>query len=163
MPTRKPKGINGKNAAPEAKLRALSVYFITGSIKTAAKDIGYSTRAIYEWLKIPEIVAKAKKKANEFLDARCSEIVDLAHQGIVEKISTIKKRKEVSPEAMNRILGTALDKLMVIRELNKTKQEITGNFNFNRTEHYVIEIAEKEAKERLNKLVSSKNRIKDAL
>jgi len=43
------------------------------------------------------------------------------------------------------------------------KKEIDARVDVNRTEHYVIEISEKEAKERLDRLGSSKNRIKDAL
>ncbi len=129
LPTKKPKTTKGCHPTDEVKLRGLAVYYITGSTKTAADDVGYSQKTIYEWLKNPKMVEVAKKKANEFLDARCSEIVDLAHRGIVEKINTSVKRKEVSPEAMNRILGTALDKLMTIRELNKSvvKNEFDQN------------------------------------
>ena len=43
------------------------------------------------------------------------------------------------------------------------KKEFEGNININRTEHYVIEISEKEATERLKKIEAGNNRIKDLM
>ena len=157
----KPSNTTGCHPTDAVKLRALTVYHITGSIKTAAKDVGYTDKTIYEWLKDSKIVDAAKEIANKYLDIKCSEIVELSHQGIIEKIDTKEKRKEVSAEALNRMFGTAADKLMAIRGLNKSTVKHEGEMEI---KHYLmtqyILIKEQAKKESID---DSKNRIKEHL
>jgi len=110
------------HATDELKTQALAFYFITGSIKVAATKFKRNEKTLYQWIKeSPEIVKKAKNIANDRLDAKCTEIVDLAHRGIIEKIDTKAKRAKASLKELNFVLGTSLDKLMDIRGLKKTK------------------------------------------
>lgn len=161
LPTKKAEGVNRCHPTDEVKLRGLSVYYITGSIKTAAKDVGYNQMSIYRWLKDEKIVAAAKEIANKYLDIKCSRMAELSFQGMEEKIDTKAKREGASLEVLNRIFGTAMDKLMMVRGLNKSIVKNEGELTVKHElmQQYIL-IKEQLKKESIN---DSKNRIKEHL
>lgn len=146
----------------EAKLTA-KIEVSQEQVLCEYKLIGFSN--IEDYFDIDENTGELRLKSFAEMPPNASRAIESIQQDRIIKESADGKQIVVHDKIKIKLWKKTEALEMIARYTGGfvEKKEIDAKIDVNRTEHYVIEISEKEAKERLDKLVSSKNRIKDAL
>ena len=142
-------------------IESIAYKYYYGTFEKAAKALGTSKSTIVNHFNdFPQFHAEAKELSEAKLTAPLLEIAELACNLQLKKLKDSEAK--IAPQVLNMIVGTAYDKLLILKGLNKQKVEHSG-----KVEHVHKEVAEyiidlDKAKKQVEELNanSSKNRIK---
>lgn len=128
---RKSKPANEADPGQRIKiLSALTLYFATGSYNQVQKDLKVPRPTLARWLgQYTDLAEEAKKKAAERTEIRLTRIIDLT---LDLQIKNLESKKGITPETLNRIMGTAIDKLCLVqgKPTSTGKMELGGKVEF---------------------------------
>ena len=129
---RKPKPPEQAYASQEIKIAAaLTLYFSTGSCKQVERDLKVPHPTLIRWLgQYTDLVKEAKEKAAERTEIRLTRIIDLSLDRQIANLES--KKMEITPETLNRIMGTAIDKLCLVqgKPTSTGRMELSGKVQF---------------------------------
>jgi len=115
----------------KAKAAAALVLAEGGSYRQAAKAAGVSHTAVFAWRRDDVTFANAVISQRRPMEDLCAAIVELSGGEIVKRLKDEAKIEAMEPEVLNRIMGTAADKLVAMERIRaplkvELKAEVTA-------------------------------------